>query len=77
MAVRELPGSSGRLSPCFLMNKRSEAPAAVRPGPAVPFRLTAVVVSGGSQACAVSGMTATRMLSQPLNEVSAAARDGP
>ena len=39
------------------MSKRSEAAAAVRPGPAVPFRLTALVVSCGPQAGAASGMT--------------------
>jgi hypothetical protein len=39
------------------MNKRSEAAAAVWPGPAVPFRLTALVVSCGSEASAASGMT--------------------
>ena len=36
----KMQGSSGKPSPRFLMNKRSEADAAVRPDPAAPFRLT-------------------------------------
>jgi len=44
-AVRELPTAAGGRHRASLMIKRTEAAAAVRPGPAAPIRLPAHVVS--------------------------------
>ena len=46
-AVRGLPGSSGRLSPCLPDDGAPRCGCAVRSWPAARFRLTAVIVSAG------------------------------